>query len=780
MSEPHKINPISFVLDNDVTQRLALKQNNLNNSTLLLGIGSNITNINYNTLSNLPDLSTYIKESTLLQNINSLYQDTNTNPTIRRNNTYTCNISNSSKITTSNLLVNDSINFSGYVYSNAEPFNMPPLDPYNSILTNYITINNPFFNSYPSTIGYMSLSFTDANYDIYVSTSQHNTTTSNQSKLFDSNVNTSCLWALNQYSSTNGTYLSTISSLNGINGDWIIIKYPFLFLLTSFTFYPSSGITGGTPSTWSCFGSMDGINFTLIQQASNSNPLQPYTYYLKHINGFYIPYYYIAWVITSLTNNSQTLQMSKLDVMGFKHTYTSNSTARISLSDSNSININNLSAGILSVQNYQSIGCLPYASNYALTVGGTISAYNGIVCGFNNNRWNNFNYYPNDAGTCIILQHPSFNGNIGPHFPNPECSIIMGSQSAAPKQPTYASIPDAFYNGVVKFSTNSTSLRYDIGTANIYNTLSTLAGTNTFNPCISLLYNGNVGIGSTLPNNKLDINGNSTIFGSVGIGTTSVNPNFGIQIAKTYNTQLRIEGGTNINAISIGSNGNCYVDSSTFIGGRFTIKDGTGNVGIGSSLPKTKLDVNGVINVTNGDTLNKPSFTSAYGGTGDRIVLYSGTTGSIYPYSIGIDTNEFWCSVPTSATYNWYVNKVSYMSLNTSGQLRVYSDVLSFSNASDEKLKDNIKPLTLDCTDLINKIKPVQFTWKDISEVPESQKNTIDYGFIAQDIEILLPHLVKELSSYKAIKYEKLTPYLVKAIQEMNMRLDKIEKILNI
>jgi hypothetical protein len=39
---------------------------------------------------------------------------------------------------------------------------------------------------------------------------------------------------------------------------------------------------------------------------------------------------------------------------------------------------------------------------------------------------------------------------------------------------------------------------------------------------------------------------------------------------------------------------------------------------------------------------------------------------------------------------------------------------------------------------------------------------------------------VKELSSYKAIKYEKLTPYLVKAIQEMNMRLDKIEKILNI
>ena len=120
------------------------------------------------------------------------------------------------------------------------------------------------------------------------------------------------------------------------------------------------------------------------------------------------------------------------------------------------------------------------------------------------------------------------------------------------------------------------------------------------------------------------------------------------------------------------------------------------------------------------------------------------------------------------------------MSLNTLGQLTVYDDITGFFNASDIKLKENIKPLTLDCTDLINKIKPVEFTWKDINEVPESKKNTVDYGFIAQDIETLLPHLVKELTSYKTIKYEKLAPYLVKAIQEMNTRLDKIEKILNI
>jgi len=198
--------------------------------------------------------------------------------------------------------------------------------------------------------------------------------------------------------------------------------------------------------------------------------------------------------------------------------------------------------------------------------------------------------------------------------------------------------------------------------------------------------------------------------------------------------------------------------------------------GIGNTIPATNLDVSGKINVSNGITT--PSV-GVSGGSGDRIILYPGTAIQ-YPYSIGLNTNELWCSVPTSGSFNWYVNNVSYMSLNTLGQLTVYDDITGFFNASDIKLKENIKPLTLDCTDLINKIKPVEFTWKDINEVPESKKNTVDYGFIAQDIETLLPHLVKELTSYKTIKYEKLAPYLVKAIQEMNTRLDKIEKILNI
>jgi len=112
--------------------------------------------------------------------------------------------------------------------------------------------------------------------------------------------------------------------------------------------------------------------------------------------------------------------------------------------------------------------------------------------------------------------------------------------------------------------------------------------------------------------------------------------------------------------------------------------------------------------------------------------------------------------------------------LDTTGTLNVWNDVIGFNNASDFNLKTNIKPLNVDCIDLINKIKPVEFNWKDIDRIPTEKRNKLDYGFIAQDIEKLLPHLVKDLTSHKIIKYDKFAPYLVKAIQEINEKIDKL------
>jgi len=186
-------------------------------------------------------------------------------------------------------------------------------------------------------------------------------------------------------------------------------------------------------------------------------------------------------------------------------------------------------------------------------------------------------------------------------------------------------------------------------------------------------------------------------------------------------------------------------------------------------------NIEGALIISN-NNLNIPSFNTIYGGDGDKIILKTGIKSTTYPYSIGLNTNTMWFSVPINGTYLWYSNLTSNMFLDNTGTLNIFNDVIGFNNASDSNLKTNIKPFDFNCIDLINKIKPVEFTWKDIAKVPENKKNTTDFGFIAQEIEELLPHIVNETTEYKIIKYEKIIPYLVKAIQELDIKLKKIEE----
>ena len=154
------------------------------------------------------------------------------------------------------------------------------------------------------------------------------------------------------------------------------------------------------------------------------------------------------------------------------------------------------------------------------------------------------------------------------------------------------------------------------------------------------------------------------------------------------------------------------------------------------------------------------------GSTGDKIILLSGTA-SVHPYSIGIASLTMWFSVPLNGLYNWYVNGNIIMNLTTTGQLTTLDDVIGFGSLSDKRLKTNINDLSINCLELINNIKSVEFNWIDNERIPERKKNTKDHGFIAQDIEVLLPNLINNEGIYKSLKYEKFAPYFVKGIQEL-------------
>jgi len=103
-----------------------------------------------------------------------------------------------------------------------------------------------------------------------------------------------------------------------------------------------------------------------------------------------------------------------------------------------------------------------------------------------------------------------------------------------------------------------------------------------------------------------------------------------------------------------------------------------------------------------------------------------------------------------------------------------------FSNISDKRLKTDIQPIS-QSLDKILKLEPKNFSW--------IENNEKDTGFIAQDVEKVIPEVVqetkgfvsidsneKEDTKYKTISYSKLTIYLVDAIKELTKRVEDLEE----
>jgi hypothetical protein len=97
----------------------------------------------------------------------------------------------------------------------------------------------------------------------------------------------------------------------------------------------------------------------------------------------------------------------------------------------------------------------------------------------------------------------------------------------------------------------------------------------------------------------------------------------------------------------------------------------------------------------------------------------------------------------------------------------LYYNVLA--QRSDARLKKNIESLG-DGLDAILKLRPVTFEWKDPKIDPGKQ-----YGFIAQEVEKVLPKLVSENDKgYKLVDTIGVLPVTVKAVQELEAENDKL------
>jgi hypothetical protein len=124
--------------------------------------------------------------------------------------------------------------------------------------------------------------------------------------------------------------------------------------------------------------------------------------------------------------------------------------------------------------------------------------------------------------------------------------------------------------------------------------------------------------------------------------------------------------------------------------------------------------------------------------------------------------------------------KTSDIALN--GNLVATGDITAFGSLSDRRLKTNIIDIdTESALNIVQSLRPVTFDWKD-DIFNESKRGSHDVGFIAQEVEEVIPQAVadyKEMNSgvyYKNIKHERLIPYLVGAIQTLKLQLEELEK----
>jgi len=243
--------------------------------------------------------------------------------------------------------------------------------------------------------------------------------------------------------------------------------------------------------------------------------------------------------------------------------------------------------------------------------------------------------------------------------------------------------------------------------------------------------------------------------GNVGIGTTS--PTAVLHIKESAASPYAYKFTNRNNTATWGM----AVDSITVDDGYLTINDNTGstlprlvisntgNVGIGTTAPDTKLQVVGDIEDYTGAFINDGNLANRSG------LLIQG----------GLDDNTI---TETSTLIGFKDGDGTNI-----GSITFGSSAVSYNTTSDERLKNLVNEKTLSSLNTLTQIKVHDFTWKnDIN-------NNLYTGIFAQELYEVYPQAIAKPNKeedYWMVDYSKLTPVIIASIQEMNLKLENINE----
>ena len=258
---------------------------------------------------------------------------------------------------------------------------------------------------------------------------------------------------------------------------------------------------------------------------------------------------------------------------------------------------------------------------------------------------------------------------------------------------------------------------------------------------------GNFGIGTTSPLYKTQINVAGNGETALAFMNSSVTSDGG------GSTNIRFVSATNAqwaNASFSAYNYSFYGNGSE----RVTILGSSGNVGIGTTSP------NGKLNISNGGANGLEIDPTQSSGSVTLLQSYNRS-------SSAYTTIRF-----NTSSYQFQIADTTKMSLNSSGTLTVAGDVVAYGSPSDISLKENIKPIK-NPLGKIKKLKGITFDWKKSESILDIKE---DYGFIAQDVQKVIPELVrKNENELLSMRHQGIIPILVEAIKELEARVKELE-----
>ena len=241
-----------------------------------------------------------------------------------------------------------------------------------------------------------------------------------------------------------------------------------------------------------------------------------------------------------------------------------------------------------------------------------------------------------------------------------------------------------------------------------------------------------------------------------GDGITS---NSIIQSATGGSTRIRSAGGK-VEFYTGGS-----ANSSSASGADFAmVVNASQNVGIGTTSPDAKLEV------------SESGTGHGSGGIISETTTHNGNAG----YRFRTNGTDRW-AITTIGTNGSDLRirdadgSADRIQIDSSGDLHCDQDVVAFSTTpSDKRLKTNIEDINYGL-ETIMKLNPKQYDWK--------KDDTHDIGFIAQEVEEVIPEIVKDKKHFdkeiKTLDYEKLTAVLIKAVQEQQQQINELKEKLN-